>query len=434
VREWLGRAAGERPAHPALIAEGREVSYAELDAAASRTARRLAARGVGPGDRVATTLPPGPAFAELLHALPRLGAVLVPLNPADPVRTDAVLTVTGPLEGEEADVALREVVDPDTVHTVIHTSGTSGRPKAVELSYGNHHASALASADNLGSQPDDRWLGVLPLFHAGGLAVLIRSAIYATTAVLHERFEPETVRGSLEAGEVTLASFVPTMLARLRAAGLERAPRLRAALLGGGPVPGELLDWAVSAGLPACPTYGMTETASQIVTARPGERSGRPLRGVELRIGADGEILVRGPIVARGSLAPDGWLHTGDRGRIDEQGRLHVEGRLKEIIVTGGENVSPEEVEEALLAHPAVRDAGVAGLPDPEWGEAVTAFVVLRDDVDAAALGEWSRGRLAPHKVPKRIVVVAELPRNAAGKLLRGRLGAGRGSIRVRRS
>ena len=422
MREWLGKAAGERPAHPALVAEGREVSYAELDAAASRAARRLAAGGVGPGDRVATTLPPGLAFADLLHALPRLGAVLVPLNPADPARTDAVLTVTGPLEGEEADVALRETVDPDAVHTVIHTSGTSGRPKAVELSYGNHHASALASADNLGSEPDDRWLGVLALFHVGGLAVLIRSAIYATTAVLQERFKAETVRDSLEAGEVTLASFVPTMLARLRAAGLERAPRLRAALLGGGPVPGELLDWAIGGGLPVCPTYGMTETASQIVTARPGERSGRPLRGVELRIGADGEILVRGPMVARGSLAPDGWLYTGDRGRIDEQGRLHVDGRLKEIIVTGGENVSPVEVEEALLAHPAVRDAGVVGLPDPEWGEAVTAFVVVGDDVDAAALGEWSRERLAPHKVPKRIVVVAELPRNAAGKLLRDRL------------
>ena len=167
----------------------------------------------------------------------------------------------------------------------------------------------------------------------------------------------------------------------------------------------------------------MTETASQVVTALPGERSGRPLPGVELDISADGEILVRGPMVSEGALAADGWLHTGDRGRLDDEGRLHVEGRLKEIIVTGGENVAPVEVEGALLAHPAVLDAGVAGLPDPEWGEAIVAFVVSgTDDLDPAELRAWCRDRLAPHKVPKQIELVRELPRNAAGKLLRERL------------
>jgi o-succinylbenzoate---CoA ligase len=214
------------------------------------------------------------------------------------------------------------------------------------------------------------------------------------------------------------------MLARLREAGLRRAPGLRAALLGGGPIPVELLDWALGAGLPVCPTYGMTETASQIVTAPPGERSARPLPGVELCIGEGGEILVRGPMVARGALAADGWLHTGDSGRLDETGRLHVEGRLKEIIVTGGENVAPAEVEEALVGHPAVVDAGVTGLADPEWGEAITAYVVIAGEVSPAALRDWTRGRLAPHKVPKRIVIVPSLPRNAAGKLLRDRLGS----------
>jgi o-succinylbenzoate---CoA ligase len=425
VQEWLSRAAADRPGRPALVVEGRAVTYAELDAAAARVARRLAARGVGPGDRIATTLPPGVAFASLLHALPRLGAVLVPLNPADPVRADAALTVSEPVVGEEGDVPLRDTVDPDEAHTVIHTSGTSGRPKPVELTYGNHHASARASAENLGSDDGDRWLAVLPIFHVGGLAVLLRSAIYATTAVVHERFDAGTVRRSLEAGEVTLASLVPTMLARLRTAGLERPRGLRAVLLGGGPLPGELLDWALAVGVPACPTYGMTETASQIATARPGERSAHPLPGVELRIAEGGEILVRGPMVARGSLAADGWLHTGDRGRLESDGRLNVEGRLKEIIVTGGENVSPVEVEEVLLGHPAVRDVGVAGLADPEWGEAITAFVVLAAAVPPAALQDWARERLAPHKVPKRVVAVRSLPRNAAGKLLRDRLGTG---------
>ncbi len=221
---------------------------------------------------------------------------------------------------------------------------------------------------------------------------------------------------------MTLASLVPTMLARLREAGLSAAPALRAILLGGGPAPAELVGWATDVGLPVMPTYGMTETASQIATAAPGERAGRPLPGVELEIAADEEILVRGPMVAPGALAGDGWLHTGDAGRIDGDGLLHVHGRLKELIVTGGENVAPAEVEQVLLAHPAVADAAVAGLPDPEWGEAITAYVVLDGDAAAAQLADWCRERLPGYKVPKRIETVASIPRNAAGKILRDRL------------
>jgi O-succinylbenzoic acid--CoA ligase len=402
--EWLTRASRERPGHPAIEAGGRSVTYVQLAERRDRLARRLAARGIGPGDRVRTTLPPGLAFAELLHALPRLGAVLVPLRPDG----------EAPVRGPEADVPLLEEVDPAAVHSVIHTSGTTGEPRPVELTYGNHWASALASAWNLGVDPDDRWLCCLPLFHVGGLAVLLRSAIYATTAVIHERFEIGAVRRALESGGITLVSLVPTMLRRLLEAGLSEAPALRAILLGGGPVPPDLLD----CGLPVVPTYGMTETASQVVTGSPGTA----LPGVELRIGEDGEVLVRGPMVAPGAPAADGWLHTGDRGRLDAEGRLHVEGRIKELIVTGGENVSPVEVEHALAGHPAVADVAVAGLPDAEWGEAVTAFVVLREPEDPDKLREWCRERLAPYKVPRHIEQVEALPRNPAGKLLRDRL------------
>jgi o-succinylbenzoate---CoA ligase len=417
--EWLTQAARRRPDHPALDAEGRTLTYGELGVAAARTARRLIALGVGGGDRVATALPPGVAFCELLHALPRLGAVLVPLDPRDPVRVDARITVTAPVAGAEADVPLRDTVDPDAVHSVVHTSGTTGRPKAVELTYGNHAASALASADALGVHPCDRWLCPLPVFHVGGLGVLIRSVINATTARVHDRFDTGAVKDVLEGGEVSLASLVPTMLVRLRAAGLRRAPGMRAIALGGGPIPAGLLDWARGAALPVVPVYGMTETCSQVTAGSPG----RPLRGVELEIAADGEILVRGPMVARGSLGPDGWLHTGDLGHLDQDGGLHVDGRVKELIVTGGENVAPIEVEQALLSHPAVADAGVAGRPDPEWGEAVTAFVVLRRPATADELRAWCRERLAPHKTPKTVHEVAALPRNAGGKLLRDRLG-----------
>ena len=391
---------------------GETVGYAELRAGADRVARRLAARGVRPGDVVATTLPPGRDFAELVHALPRIGAVLAPLDPRAPARP---VDVDSPVEGRQADVELLDTVDPGAVHSVIHTSGTTGEAKPVELTYANHHASALASAENLGVDPADRWLCPLPLFHVGGLAVLLRSAIYATTAVIHDGFHARAVRESLESGEATLASLVPTMLSRLRDAGLERAPALRALLLGGGPIPAELLDWAAGIGLPVVPVYGMTETSSQVVAGIPGE----PLPGVELSLSDEGEILIRGPMVSSAALASDGWLHTGDSGALDPDGRLTVTGRAKDLIVTGGENVAPVEVEEALLAHPAVADAAVLGLPDAEWGEAVTAFVVLTGPATAEELIEHARRRLAPFKVPKRVEQVAGLPRNAAGKLLR---------------
>ena len=396
------------------------LTYAELDRAATRAARQLAALGVGEGDRVATTLPPGEDFAALLHAVPRVGAALVPLGPGSSF--DASVVVDAPLDGNEGDVELRVELDPSAVHTVILTSGTTGSPKAVELTLANHTASAIASAWHLGVAPDDRWLCPLPLFHVGGLAVLMRSALYGTAALPQDGFDVEQVRRSISSGEATLVSLVPTMLRRLREAGLERAPALRAALLGGGPIPLDLLEWAREAGLPVMATYGMTETASQVATAAPWEPAAAPLPGVRLRISEEGEILVRGPMVARGVLSGDGWLHTGDLGELDESGLLSVYGRAKELIISGGENVAPAEVEAALLSHPDVSDAAVVGVSDEEWGEAVSAFVVLRDGAAAPDLAAWCRERLALFKVPKRIEFLAELPRNAAGKVVRDAL------------
>jgi O-succinylbenzoic acid--CoA ligase len=371
---------------------------------------------VGEGDRIATTMAPGLAFAELLHALPRVGAVFVPLNTRDPqLAVDVKAVLDEPLTGDEADVPLREQVDPDAVAVIIHTSGTTAAPKPVGLTYGNFAASAEASAANLGVEPDDRWLCAMPLFHVGGLSILTRSAIYGTCAVIHERFDPGRMKESLESGEATLVSVVATMLRRLRAAGLRAAPSLRAALVGGGPVPRDLLEWGDQLGLPFVPTYGMTETCSQIATPR-------LLPGVEVRTSADGELLVRGPMVAPGAIGADGWLHTGDRGRVDPDGTLHVEGRIKDTIVTGGENVAAPEVEEALLAHPAVEDAAVVGRPDEEWGEVVVAYVVAPNGVTDAELIAHCRERLAGYKVPRAIERIAEVPRTESGKALKGRL------------
>jgi O-succinylbenzoic acid--CoA ligase len=252
------------------------------------------------------------------------------------------------------------------------------------------------------------------------LSIPIRSAIYATTAVVNGRFELDAVLGELmdPARRITLVSLVPTMLARLLDAGLQCPPTLRWVLLGGGPIPPGLLARAGSSGVPVAPTYGMTEACSQIATF------GLPLTGVELRF-EDGEIAVRGPVVAPGSVDPDGWLRTGDLGELDERGRLVIAGRRSDTIVSGGENISPTEIENVLLEHPAVADAGVFARPDPEWGEAVVASVVLRDGVAVQPddLRRFVGERVARFKVPKEIAFTTALPRTPSGKLLRRELG-----------
>jgi O-succinylbenzoic acid--CoA ligase len=430
VDDWLTAAARERPEHPALDAPDGSLTYAELDARADGAARQLAALGVEDGGRVATTLPPSTDFVALLHGAPRIGAALVPLNtrlPVDQQRVQAAavgadVTVDRPLDGMEAAVELRHELDRDAVHTVLFTSGTEGEPKPVELTVGNLEASAAGSASALGVAPGDRWLCALPLFHVAGLGILVRCARSGTTAVLHDGFEAAAVAAALADDGVSLVSLVPTQLRRLRNAGLMRAPHIRTLLLGGGPVPPDLVEWARDVGLPVRCTYGMTETASQVAVTEQWEEAAVPLAGAEIEIARDGEILIRGPMVAPSAIAADGWLHSGDRGHIDNHGRLHVEGRIKELIVSGGENVAPAAVEAVLVAHPAVADAGVTGTPDPEWGEAVTAFVVERSPVSDYDLLAFCRERLAGYQVPKRIVRVRALPRNAGGKLLRGQL------------
>jgi O-succinylbenzoic acid--CoA ligase len=453
VRDWVSEAARARPDHPAVEAPDGTLTYAELDERADVAARQLAALGVGEGGRVATTLPPSTAFAVLLHAAPRIGAALVPLNTrltADQQRDQAAAVgadavVDEPLDGMEAAIEPRHDLDPAAVHSVLFTSGTEGQPKPVELTAGNLDAAAAGSAKVFGSESGDRWLCALPLFHVAGLSILTRCARNGTTAVVRDRFDPAAVVAALTPGgadlaadaataPITLISLVPTQLRRLRDEGLVAAPALRALLLGGGPIPPDLVEWARGTGLPVRCTYGMTETASQVAVTGDWETAATPIPGAELAIGdagggeaagaehAAGEILVRGPMVARGALAADGWLHTGDLGSIDRHGRLHVAGRLKELIVTGGEKVAPAAVEAVLAAHPAVADAGVGGTPDPDWGEAVTAYVVERSPVSDYDLLAFCRERLAGYQVPKRIVRVGALPRNAAGKLLRSEL------------
>ncbi|HEX3616091.1 MAG TPA: AMP-binding protein [Solirubrobacteraceae bacterium] len=401
MHDWLRAAARYHPRRVALeFADRRELSYAELLQAATSRAS-VDDSQVGP-----RYIEGGDDFAIELHAALLNGTPAVPLDPRLTAEERALRIVAG------------ELPYPG-IATVMFTSGTTAAPKPVHLTLRNWEANAVGSALALGLDQNERWLCVMPLAHVGGLSILMRSTLYATTVVLHERFDTEAVLEQLmnPEREITLVSLVPTMLARLLDAGLERPPSLRWALLGGGPIARPLLERAQRAGVPVAPSYGMTEGCSQIATF------GIPLHGVQMRLD-DGEVVVTGPNFARNTLDADGWLRTGDLGTHDRQGRLEIIGRRSETIVSGGENVAPAEVESVLLEHPAVADAGVFGRRDDEWGERVVATVVLRDGqaVSPAELREFAAGRLARFKVPKEIGFAEALPRTASGKLLRREL------------
>jgi O-succinylbenzoic acid--CoA ligase len=338
---------------------------------------------------------------------------------------------------------LRDTIDLSDVYTVIYTSGTTGRPKGALLTYGNYWWSAVGSALNLGSHTGDRWLVVLPLFHVGGLSILVRAAIYGIPAVVHSSFDPVAVNRAIDEDGVTIVSVVSTKLQRmLDQRGNRPYPAaLRCVLLGGGPAPQPLLEACAARGVPVVQTYGLTETASQVATLAPADAlrklgsAGQPLLPTELRIASAGamdvgEILVRGPTVMRGYInrpeetalaLRDGWLHTGDLGYLDGEGYLYVVSRRHDLIISGGENIYPAEVESVLLVHPAVEEAAVFGLPDARWGHVPAAAVKLRGGMAAseAELIDFCRERLAGYKVPKLVRFTAALPRNAAGKLLR---------------
>ena len=444
VDAWLARAASARPGHIALATPEEDWSYARLHAAARFAAGELLARGARPGDRVAIALPAGLDFAQALHACLLLRAIAVPVDlrlaarEQERIVAGAGVVVSEPLgEGVDPDslpAAPRH--DLDAVAVVIHTSGTTAAPRPVELTYANLLWSAIGSGVALATREDERWLCALTLAHVGGLSVIVRASIRATTAIVHERFDTDSVLHDLSARRATGISLVATTLARLLDAGLQRPEALRCALTGGGPVPAALVTRAREAGVPVGLTYGLSQAASQVTTTpleevtrglehREGASAGPPLFCTRVRIAPDDEILVRGPTVAPGALSQDGWLHTGDLGGLDYRGRLLVTGRKVDTIVSGGENIAPAEVEAVLETHPQVLEAAVLARSDPRWGEAVTAIIVPRPGavLELETLRAHCAASLAPFKVPKRFELASKrLPRTAWGKLLRREL------------
>jgi o-succinylbenzoate---CoA ligase len=453
----------------ALVAEPRRLCFAELDEEVDAWAGRLHARGVGPGDRVAVLGLNSVALVALLFAVRRLGATLVPLNArltraelsplvqrARPraLLAEEALAARLP-EAESLQSMEREPRRPPPAApapalgleedwAVLFTSGTTGQPKGARLPQRAFLASAVASGANLGATADDRWLCNLPLFHVGGLAMAVRCAVDGASLVLHRRFDAEATARAFSEGVVTHASLVARTLALALDAGAS-VGALRAVLLGGGPLPAELALRARVRGLPILQTYGLTEACSQVATERPkeadGSTAGPPLPGLSVRVcnpegvpvppGEAGEIHVQGPTLMAGYLdEPEasaralagGWLRTGDVGAQDGRGRLAILARRTDLILSGGENIYPAEVEAVLASHPDVAEAAVVGRSHPAWGEVPVAAVVFRPGAGPDGLLEWARGRLAGFKVPAEVVAVQALPRTAAEKVDRAAL------------
>lgn len=447
----LADAARDAGASVALVTDDAAVSFAELDARARAFAGALAARGIVPGARVAVLAQNRVETVIAIHALLALSAAMIPIHPrltpaeVQLIEGDAAPTLT--LREDDLATIAAEVpriawtppaaIGPEAPLSIVYTSGTTGRPKGAILSRRAFLASATASAANLGWIADDRWLLCLPLCHVGGLSIVTRCLAARRAVILAPRFDPDAVLAAIVAKRATLLSVVPTMLKALLARDHHGVlASLRAVLVGGAATPWALLEECGRRGVPALTTYGLTEACSQAASQAPRspyvpERgSGAALPGVAIRIDNTGRIHLRGPTLMsgyfRGEGAPpdtsaftDGWLDTGDLGELDDAGRLHVYARRTDLIITGGENVYPLEIEQCLEALPGVRRALVFGVPDARWGQIVAAAIEADDAFDEAALAAALPTRLAPHKRPRLLGVVAELAVTGSGKLVR---------------
>jgi O-succinylbenzoic acid--CoA ligase len=437
-------AAHEAPGRDCLIADDRVWSYADVAARVRIALGSLRAQEIETGDRVALT--PGADVDSIcwLYALFELGCPAVLLHPRLTDRERAVIlgeaqprhVITTEIPEDTVDNN-RSIPGPTSVDqtlVIAYTSGSRGGPRGARLSRRAFIASEAAHAANLGWLPEDRWLLCMPPAHVGGLSIVTRSLIARSCIVLSSgTFDPAEVTRLMVEHRVTLSSLVPTMLGRLLS--LERPPwtpstELRALLVGGAPFPDALRELAAERRIPTLATYGCTEACSQITTQSP-EQSGRPgsgapLHGIEVRI-EGGEIEVRGEVLMDGYLgedrtgAPwtsDGWLRTRDFGSFLSDGQLLVQGRIDDLIVTGGENVAPREVEAWLESVPGIESACVFSLPHDDWGEELVAAVVTDStQYSADALRDRLANDLAPHKRPKRICVIDEMPLNRSGKI-----------------
>ena len=482
---WLGKRAELTPDKLALIMDGQALTFRVLSLQVHAMMDELQRLGVQKGSHIGSLLNHSVDSVVLIHALQGLGVVHILLNTrlspkewefqlkdADAtllIYADEFSPVVHQLEMER--LSLRElsersfhskVTHPDhsqlhhrelvlsDVHSIMYTSGTTGKPKGVLLTHENHWWSAMSSAIHLGVDPKDVWLLCIPIYHVGGLSILLRSVILGFTVVMMRRFEANEVNEAIQEHRVTLISVVSVMLSKmLDSLERDRYPDfLRCVLVGGGSVPRTLLDDCLAREVPVYQTYGLTETASQIVTLDQEQirhkigSAGKALFPSQLKIIDEnracqpheiGEILLKGPTICSGyyrraeeneKVFVDGWFSTGDLGYLDHEGYLFVVDRRSDLMISGGENVYPSEIEAVLMSHPLIIDAGVTSMHDDTWGQVPVAYLHIQDHqvVTGLDLITYCANHLAKYKVPVVFYKVKALPRNASQKLVRREL------------
>jgi len=456
--EWLLLRKQQMPNAVALQRQ-HGLSFVQLWSESNRLAWLLSDNGVRPQDRCAVQTEDSWALARLVYASLLLGITLIPLDPGmDRPRRNKLLTQTGcrtlitddfftetgyhtlslcglfaALPGVK-DRVQHKPLQADGLQLIMATSGTTGDPKGVMLSAANLAASVRASEQRLGLTAADCWLACLPLFHIGGLSILLRCLAVGARVLLQQNFDAKAVWGAITTGAVTHISLVPAMLDRLIQQADDQPPHaaLRIVLIGGGPLSGSLAERAHAAGWPLCVSYGMSETASQFATDASPDAGllpglvGLPLQGFEVAIATDGRIRVRGEAVMAGYANPEGesgegleqgWFETGDLGDLDEQGRLTVTGRADDLLISGGKNIHPVEVEERLMRCPGISSVGVAGREDPVWGMVLVALYT--GALTPEAFKGWATESLPTHLRPREYIQIERLPLNQMGKLSR---------------
>jgi len=473
IPNWLLQRAYLTPDKTALSFNDDTWSFLELKNAANTYAKKLAANGLYKGDRIALLGSSSPEMVMMIHASMLMGLEIVMLNSRLTAKElswqlndsksktviasdDLVhlikeadiltLTFTEVKKSNISNFLVEDTWESSRTITIMYTSGTTGYPKGVRQTAGNHTSSALSSVLNLGLDEEDVWLCVMPLFHISGFSILVRSVLYGMEVRLYEKFDEVDVAEEIRKGSVTRMSVVTTMLDKIirifENNGKIAHPSFRTMLAGGGPVAMNYLIRAQNCRLPVLQTYGMTETSSQTATlsvldaVRKSGSAGKPLFFNQIKIsttevaGEYGEVCIRGPHVTPGYIGHfennsplvDGWLPTGDIGYFDEEGYLYIVDRRADLIISGGENVYPAEIENVLLAHDKVLEVGVCGQDDLKWGSVPVAFIVCSEAITIEEIEAYSKERLARYKIPKSFYFVDELPRNAANKLLRREL------------